>query len=34
MEKTFARLGKPTITLKQGVEEKVAWLRSMDLFWA
>jgi GlcNAc-P-P-Und epimerase len=34
MEKTFERLGRPTITLKQGVDETVAWLRSTDSFWA
>jgi GlcNAc-P-P-Und epimerase len=33
MEKTFERLGRPTITLQQGVQETVAWLRGVDSFW-
>jgi len=33
MEKTFERLGRPNITLEQGVKETVAWLRTTDPFW-
>lgn len=33
MEKTFERLGTPTIDLSKGVQETVAWLRSQDEFW-
>jgi nucleoside-diphosphate-sugar epimerase len=33
MEKTFERLGLPTITLHEGVHETVAWLRSVNPFW-
>jgi nucleoside-diphosphate-sugar epimerase len=34
MEPTFAALGPPTRSLKQGVHETVEWLRSEDTFWA
>jgi len=34
MNKTFECLGRPTITLNQGVKETAAWLRSTDSFWA
>ncbi len=33
MEKTFERLGRPRITLEQGVKETVAWLRTTGPFW-
>jgi nucleoside-diphosphate-sugar epimerase len=33
MEATFNLLGDPPITLAQGVEETVRWLRSRDEFW-
>jgi nucleoside-diphosphate-sugar epimerase len=33
MEKTFERLGRPKMTLKEGVQETIAWLRSVDPFW-
>ena len=33
MEATFATLGKPSISLHQGVRETVEWLRRQDEFW-
>ena len=33
MDKTFERLGSPSIGLSQGVKETVSWLRSQGDFW-
>lgn len=33
MEATFAALGKPRISLQEGVRETVEWLREQDEFW-
>ena len=34
MEPTYAALGPPLISMKEGVHETVEWLRSESAFWA